>query len=209
MKNRRPFALLTQRLATSIQLFPKTPCHPSSQHQTSYPQASASVALPSRLHPSAFQRHQQSPRGKAKNSRDIVYAVLILDNLPDLVGQLAGHLDGVQAGHVAVEALPLCDPAAVGVRQGDDALEDLGRAGLDLVLGAGEVEEVVAVGAPFVAEALRSLALVARGGMGCLDGEERWDGRRGGEEYAGGLDDGADHAGAEVALLAGRDEGSS
>lgn len=99
------------------------------------------------------QSHRSHGKGK-ENSRDILYPILVLDDLPDLVGQLARDLDGVYPGDVGVEALPLRDPAALRVREGDDALEDLGGAGLDLVLRVGEVQEVVAVGAAFVAEAL-------------------------------------------------------
>ena len=157
-----------------------------------------------------------------------MYPILVLKDLPDLVGELAGDLDGVQAGNVAVEALPLGDPAVVGVREGDDALEDLRRAGLDLVLRVREVEEVVAVGAPFRSEALfrglKSPFVSTRASTwGLRDCEKgggeagwRWEGMggegtkgRGRRTYAVGLDDGADHAGAEVALLPGRDEGAA
>lgn len=89
-----------------------------------------------------------------RDSRDIGYPVLVLDHGAHLVRQLARHLGRVHAGQVVVEALPLGDPGLARVGEGDDALEDLGRAGLDLVLGAGEVEELLAVGAAMVAEAL-------------------------------------------------------
>jgi len=86
--------------------------------------------------------------------RYVLDPVLVLERLPDLVGQLARDLDGVHAADVAVEALPLCDPRAGRVGERDEALEDLRRAALDLVLRAGEVQELFAVGASLVAEAL-------------------------------------------------------
>lgn len=89
------------------------------------------------------------------NLRDVRYPILLLESRADLIGQLAGDLDGVDAADVAVETLPLGDPGARWVGERDDALEDLGRAALDLVLGAGEVQELFAVGAALVAEALK------------------------------------------------------
>lgn len=87
--------------------------------------------------------------------RDILYPVLIFNHLPYVIRKLTRDFDGVEPRDVAIEALPLGDPALAGVGEGDDALEDLGGAALDLVLGAGEVEEFFAVGAAFVAESLK------------------------------------------------------
>lgn len=114
--------------------------------------------------------------GGASVTRDVLYPILIFNHLPYVIWKLPRDLDCVEARDVAIKALPLGDPALAGVGEGDDALEDLGGAALNLVLGAGEVEEFFAVGAAFVAESAV-----------CHD-------------------DGANHAGAEIALLAWRNE---
>lgn len=102
--------------------------------------------------------------------RDILYPILLLESGPDLVRQLPGHLDGVHAGRIPVQALPLCDPRLVGVGERDDALEDLRRAALDLVLRAGEPKELFAVGAALVAEALLPTHVSYGWGSGRIDG---------------------------------------
>lgn len=87
--------------------------------------------------------------------RDILYSILILQHRPHFLRQLSRDLDRIHAAHIAVEALPLCDPRLGRVSKRDEALKHLGCTAFDLVLRAGEVEEFVAVGASFVAEALK------------------------------------------------------
>lgn len=114
-------------------------------------------------------------RKSAPNLRDILNPILLLQHGADLVWQLAEDLVGVGAADVAVEAVVFGYPGLGRVGDGDEALEDGRGAGLDLLAGALEVEELFAVGAAFVSETLM------------------------GHDYA------ADHAGAKVALLAGGD----
>jgi hypothetical protein len=97
----------------------------------------------------------------------------------DVLGQDALDLCRVHAGDVALEALVPCDPAAVRVGDADEALENLRGAVVDLLGIAGELQDVFAVGAALGGELLL-----------CAD-------------------DGADHAGAHVALLVGWDGGAA
>jgi hypothetical protein len=90
------------------------------------------------------------------HARNVLYAVLFLKSRPDLIGELPRHLDGVHAWDVVVETLPLGDPRLGRVRESDDTLKDLRRAALDGVLRALQVEELLTVGAPIVAEALKT-----------------------------------------------------
>ena len=176
-QNSRPLCASRPNAVKSIQPF-RPRKHPCLIRPTSSP--SPKHPPPSRSHPDCNRQQQSQPQRrselKGKNSRDILYPILILDNLPNLVGQLARDLDGVYPGDIAVEALPLGDPAPLGVGEGDDALEDLGGAGLDLVLGVCEVEEVVAVGAAFVAEALFVLFVSFGSGERGLGGTWGWGG---------------------------------
>lgn len=128
--------------------------------------------------------------------RDVLYSVFVLESRPHVVRKLTRHLDGVHARNVAVESLVLCYPRARRVGEGDDTLKDLRGAAFDLVLGASEVEELVAVRAAFVAESLENKASALWNGM-----DDGWR-----ETHVVGHDDGADHTRAQVALLAGGDE---
>ena len=92
--------------------------------------------------------------GMTANSRDILDPVFLLELDAHVVRQLARHLGGVHAAHVALEPLPLGDPRLAGVGQGDDALEDLRRAVLDLVGRVAQVQKVLTVGTTVVAEVL-------------------------------------------------------
>ena len=97
--------------------------------------------------------------------RDVLYSVFVLESRPNIVGKLTRHLDGVHAWNVAVETLVLCYPRARRVGEGDDTLKDLRGAAFDLVLGASEVEELVAVGAAFVAESLENKTSASWNGL--------------------------------------------
>jgi hypothetical protein len=83
-----------------------------------------------------------------------LHTVFLLQRSPDFIWELPRYLCGIDTGNVAVETLPLGDPRFGRVGQGDEALEDLGGAALDLVRRAREVEELFAVGASFVTETL-------------------------------------------------------
>lgn len=111
--------------------------------------------MPSRLQKTVGQQNCLPKQSVSCHLRDVRYPILLLESRADLIGQLAGDLDGVDAADVTIETLPLGDPGARRVGERDDALEDLGRAALDLVLGAGEVQKLFAVGAALVAEALK------------------------------------------------------
>jgi hypothetical protein len=89
------------------------------------------------------------PQERGNNSRNVSNPMFFLQRRPDLVRQLARDLDGVDAGAVLVQALPLRNPAPARVRERDEALEDLGRAALDSFGVVLEVEEVFAVRAAF------------------------------------------------------------
>lgn len=108
-------------------------------------------------------------------ARDVVHSILLRRRYR-LLGQDSLHLDGIDAGHIALKALPSSNPALARVANGDEALEDLARTVGDAFGVAAELEELFAVGAAEVGELLRRLY------------------------------DGADHAGAHVAVLAGGDE---
>jgi hypothetical protein len=103
----------------------------------------------------------------------------VLHSADDIVWQNALDLCSVHARMVALKALVPGDPAPGGVRDGDEALEDLGCAVVDLLRVAGELKDVFAVGAAL------------------------------GEELLLGSDNRADHAGAHVALLVRRDVGAA
>lgn len=80
--------------------------------------------------------------------------MLLLQRRPYLVRELPGDLDGVDAGPVLIQALPLGDPTLARIGKRDEALEDLRCAALDELVVVLEVEEVVAVRAAFRLEAL-------------------------------------------------------
>lgn len=101
-----------------------------------------------------------------------------LDSANDFLGQDALDLTCVDAWHVALEALEPSHPASRRVGDADQAVEDLGGAVVDLLRVAGQFENILAVGAALGAELVK------------------------------GAHDGADHAGAHVLLLVGRDEGA-
>lgn len=96
----------------------------------------------------------------------------VLDCSDDVLGQDALNLSRVDARDVSFQALIPRDPAPLCVRDGDEALEDLRCAVVDLLGVANQLENVLAVGTALLKELLM------------------------------GSDDGADHAGAHVALLA-------
>jgi hypothetical protein len=103
----------------------------------------------------------------------------VLHRDQNILGQDTLNLCRVHAGNVALEALIPCDPAAVRVGDANEALENLRGAVVDLLGIAGELEDVFAVGAALGGELLL-----------CAD-------------------NGADHAGAHVALLVRRDGGAA
>lgn len=88
------------------------------------------------------------------NLRDIRNSILLLYRRPHVVRQLARHLGRVDAAHVAVQPLPLGHPRLARVGQRDEALKDLRCAAVDLIGRALQVQELFAVGAALVAEAL-------------------------------------------------------
>lgn len=143
--------------------------------------------------------------GKHRGHLRDIHVPLVFDSRAYLVGQLAGDLGSVDALDVVVEALPLGDPGPRRVGQGDEALVNLARAALDGFGVVLEVQEVFAVGAAFVSESLladsRDQSLEK---PQCSPGSNLVAGGRKerGETYAGGHDDGAHHAGAQVAVLA-------
>ncbi len=92
--------------------------------------------------------------GVERNLRDVRQPILLLDGRPDIVRQLPRHLGRVDAAHVLVQALPLGHPRLGRVGERDEPLEDLGRAAVDLVRRALEVEKLLAVWAALVAKAL-------------------------------------------------------
>ena len=89
----------------------------------------------------------------ARYSRDVNVA-LFFNRSAHLVGQLARHLDGIDALDVIVQALPLGDPGLGGVGERDKALVDLAGAVVDGVRVAFQVEELFAVGAALLSETL-------------------------------------------------------
>lgn len=130
-------------------LYAKSLC----EHPSSFKHRPRSACHLSCIIKSASQSRQNEKKS-FQNVRNILYPILILQRRPDLVGELARDLDRVHAGHISVQALPLCDPRLGRVGQRYQALKDLRRAAFDLVLRADEVQEFLAVGASFVAEAL-------------------------------------------------------
>ena len=80
--------------------------------------------------------------------------MLVLHHIHNLIRQNARHLRRIRARHIAVEALPLGDPGARGLGQGDHAFVDLGCAFADGFAVATEAEEVVAVRAAGLDEVL-------------------------------------------------------
>lgn len=94
------------------------------------------------------------PGERGLDLRDVGNPVLLLYRGPHVVRQLARDLGGVDTADVAIQALPLCHPRLAGVGERDEPFKDLRRAAVDLVGRALQVQELFAVGAAFVAEAL-------------------------------------------------------
>jgi hypothetical protein len=141
---------------------------------------------------------------RGKYSRDVSNPCLILHGIYDLLGQDARDLRRIDTPHVAVQTLPLCDPGFGRVGQCDEALEDLRRAVGNSVGAALEAEELLTVWASFLEEALgeMSVEIPTRAedeGMGELAPRRQ-------KTYLLRLNDGADHAGTQIALLARSDE---
>ena len=101
-----------------------------------------------------------------------------LDSRYYLLRQDALNLRGVHSCHVSFEALIPSNPAFRCISDGDKALEDLRCAVVDVLGITGELKKLFAIGAAAVPEL-------------CV-----------------GAHDGADHAGAQVALLVRWDEGA-
>ena len=78
--------------------------------------------------------------------RHISY-VVILQHRQNLIRQRAHDLDRVDAGQVRAQALPLGDPGGGGVADGDERVEDSGRAFGDGVGRVLQLQEGLAVGA--------------------------------------------------------------
>jgi hypothetical protein len=66
---------------------------------------------------------------------------IFYQTVADILGDGTGYLGGVDAGYVCIDALPLCDPGLLGVRDGDEALEDGRRAAVECVGIATNLEE--------------------------------------------------------------------
>ena len=86
--------------------------------------------------------------------RNVLYSILVLQRRSHIVRKLSQDFDSIHAGHVAVEALILCDPRFARVCECDNTLEDGRCTALDLILGMLEMQKFFAVGATFVLEAL-------------------------------------------------------
>lgn len=99
-----------------------------------------------------------------------------LNSRDHLLWQNALHLCSVDAGHVALQSLIPCDPALRCVCHSNQALEDLRCAVVDVFGVTGKFKDVFAVGAATL------------------------------HELCVGAHDGADHTGAQIALLVGWDK---
>jgi hypothetical protein len=137
--------------------------------------------------------HVQTSESRAGDLRKVLDPS-VLDRVDDIFRQDARDPDGVHAGHVVGQPLPLGDPARLGIRERDDAVEHLRGAILDGVAVAREAQELLAIGAAGGLEALGTRSAIYNHGAGR---STTW----GVGAYGAQLDDRTNHAGAQVTRL--------